>query len=143
MDSVEVNNNRLARMHPPLHVHKHLHCKAVRCLAFVPRSALALSWQLTCAAAQAIEDLVYCHAEHALAKFWGVCNEQKWALDACLREEKAINRCVCRCLLICRWCVLSMPALASSQLLRTSTGTGPVTLLICTCCHLSSNATRP
>lgn len=38
---------------------------------------------------------MHCHAEHALAKFWGVCNEQKWALDACLREEKAINRCVC------------------------------------------------
>ena len=34
-----------------------------------------------------------CHADHAVAKFWGVCNEQKWALDACLREEKAINRC--------------------------------------------------
>ena len=54
-----------------------------------------LSGQLTHAAAQAIEDLVHCHAEHAVAKFWGVCNEQKWALDACLREEKAINRCVC------------------------------------------------
>jgi len=36
---------------------------------------------------------VRCHADHAIAKFWGVCNEQKWALDACLREEKAINRC--------------------------------------------------
>ena len=40
---------------------------------------------------------MHCHAEHALAKFWGVCNEQKWALDACLREEKAINRWVLCC----------------------------------------------
>ncbi|KAK9835420.1 hypothetical protein WJX81_008369 [Elliptochloris bilobata] len=55
-------------MHPPLHVHKHLHCKV------------------------AIADLVNCHADNSLAKFWGACNEQKWALDACLREEKAIKR---------------------------------------------------
>jgi hypothetical protein len=40
---------------------------------------------------------VRCHADHAIAKFWGVCNEQKWALDACLREEKAINRCALVC----------------------------------------------
>jgi len=40
---------------------------------------------------------VRCHADHAIAKFWGVCNEQKWALDACLREEKAINRCALEC----------------------------------------------
>jgi COX assembly protein 2 len=40
---------------------------------------------------QAIEALVACHAENPLAKFWGVCNGQKWALDRCFREEKAIK----------------------------------------------------
>lgn len=75
---------------------------------------------------------MHCHAEHAVAKFWGVCNEQKWALDACLREEKAINRCVCCCSpSVLSWgCVLSTPALASSQLLRNSTSTDTVTLLV-------------
>lgn len=49
------------------------------------------------ASVQAIEALVCCHADHAVAKFWGVCNEQKWALDACLREEKAVNQCALKC----------------------------------------------
>ena len=44
-------------------------------------------------ALQTIEALVRCHSDRPVAKFWGACNEQKWALDACLREEKAINRC--------------------------------------------------
>ena len=33
-----------------------------------------------------------CHRDSPYAKFWGACNEQKWALDRCFREEKAINR---------------------------------------------------
>lgn len=41
---------------------------------------------------QAIEALIQCHNDHPYAKFWGVCNEQKWALDRCFREEKVINR---------------------------------------------------
>lgn len=41
---------------------------------------------------QKIEALVACHRDSPYAKFWGACNEQKWALDRCFREEKAINR---------------------------------------------------
>ena len=41
---------------------------------------------------QQIEALVECHCDHPIAKFWGVCNEHKWALDRCFREEKVINR---------------------------------------------------
>lgn len=41
---------------------------------------------------QTIEALIKCHADHPFAKFWGVCNDQKWALDRCLREEKVIKR---------------------------------------------------
>lgn len=41
---------------------------------------------------QTIENLSKCHKDHPVAKFWGVCNEQKWALDKCLREEKKIKR---------------------------------------------------
>ena len=79
---------------------------------------------------------MYCHAEHAVAKFWGVCNEQKWALDACLREEKAINRCVCYCFpcTLCWWCGRATPAPASSQLLRSSVSTGAINLLVVQLC---------
>jgi hypothetical protein len=41
---------------------------------------------------QAIEALTTCHAAHPYAKFWGACNDHKWALDRCLRQEKVINR---------------------------------------------------
>jgi len=41
---------------------------------------------------QVIEALTNCHNDRPIAKFVGVCNEQKWALDRCLREEKKINR---------------------------------------------------
>jgi len=34
-----------------------------------------------------IAALQACHAEHPWAKLAGRCNEQKWALDACFREE--------------------------------------------------------
>lgn len=40
---------------------------------------------------QVIEALKECHKQNPIAKFWGVCNEQKWALDRCLREEKKIK----------------------------------------------------
>ena len=42
---------------------------------------------------QEIEALIRCHKEHPYAKFWGKCNQVKWELDACFREEKALNRC--------------------------------------------------
>ncbi|KAK9805539.1 hypothetical protein WJX72_003945 [[Myrmecia] bisecta] len=54
-------------MHPPLHVHKHPHCKEL------------------------ILALQKCHEDHPYAKFWGKCNQQKWDLDRCFREEKKIN----------------------------------------------------
>ncbi|GAQ80768.1 phosphopantothenoylcysteine decarboxylase [Klebsormidium nitens] len=54
-------------MHPPLALHKHPACKA---------QILALQ---------------VCHSEHPLAKFVGVCNEAKYALDKCFREEKRVN----------------------------------------------------
>lgn len=41
---------------------------------------------------QQILALQLCHRDHKLAKFWGVCNQPKWDLDRCLREEKSINR---------------------------------------------------
>lgn len=55
-------------MHPPLHISKHPHCK------------------------NQIESLIKCHEDNPIAKFWGVCNKQKWALDLCLREQKNIKR---------------------------------------------------
>ncbi|KAK9835888.1 hypothetical protein WJX74_010236 [Apatococcus lobatus] len=55
-------------MHPPLHLLTHGYCQ------------------------ETIEALSKCHRDHPIAKFWGTCNEQKWALDKCLREEKKIKR---------------------------------------------------
>jgi COX assembly protein 2 len=55
-------------MHPPLYKSKHPHC------------------------VKQIDELVACHAENPIAKFWGVCNEAKWALDRCLREQKNLKR---------------------------------------------------
>lgn len=54
-------------MHPPLVAHKHPAC------------------------AELISGLELCHVEHPLAKFWGVCNAQKIALDRCFRTEKALR----------------------------------------------------
>lgn len=34
---------------------------------------------------QVIDALLSCHHQHPLAKFWGACNEEKWALDKCFR----------------------------------------------------------
>ncbi|KAL0029352.1 hypothetical protein WJX77_001687 [Trebouxia sp. C0004] len=59
-------------MHPPLHIHKHPHCKKL------------------------IEALNDCHRDHSVAKFWGHCNDQKLALDACFRQEKRIKSAINR-----------------------------------------------
>jgi COX assembly mitochondrial protein 2 len=41
---------------------------------------------------QEILGLQQCHDEHPVAKFWGVCNGAKLALDECFRREKIIKR---------------------------------------------------
>ena len=41
---------------------------------------------------QVIEALQRCHAENPVSKFWGVCNDQKLALDRCFAQEKVTNR---------------------------------------------------
>lgn len=43
---------------------------------------------------QVIDALNRCHKERSIAKFWGVCTDQKLALDACFRQEKKDNRSV-------------------------------------------------
>jgi len=44
------------------------------------------------ASPQEILALKSCHAEHPVAKFWGVCNGAKLALDECFRAEKVVKR---------------------------------------------------
>merc|ERR1712086_584384 len=44
---------------------------------------------------QAIDALEECHVEHNVAKFWGVCNGFKDALDECLKQEVRPNQCKC------------------------------------------------
>ncbi|GAA5901013.1 hypothetical protein JCM6882_006001 [Rhodosporidiobolus microsporus] len=51
-------------MHPPLADHQQTQCLAV------------------------IEALKRCHDEHSWAKFAGACNDQKHALNLCLRGER-------------------------------------------------------
>jgi hypothetical protein len=36
--------------------------------------------------------LQQCHSDNPVAKFWGVCNGAKLALDECFRREKTIKR---------------------------------------------------
>ena len=36
---------------------------------------------------QLIKKLQECHDDHPIAKFWGVCNDVKYELDACFRAE--------------------------------------------------------
>ena len=55
-------------MHPPLAPAKHPLCLDV------------------------IEALQACHACNPLKKLLGVCNQQKWDLDACFRAEKQVKR---------------------------------------------------
>mmetsp|Transcript_29345 Transcript_29345/g.40543 ORF Transcript_29345/g.40543 Transcript_29345/m.40543 type:complete len:85 (+) Transcript_29345:94-348(+) len=40
---------------------------------------------------QQIKDLKTCHEENRISKFWGVCNEQKDALDKCFRQQKKLK----------------------------------------------------
>jgi len=54
----------VSAMHPPLTLDKHPICR------------------------EAVIALKRCHAENALGKFLGKCNEEKWTLDACLKEQK-------------------------------------------------------
>lgn len=51
-------------MHPPLTLDKHPLCR------------------------EKVIALTTCHREKALTKFIGACNDEKWALDACLRAQK-------------------------------------------------------
>eukprot|EP01032_Pedospumella_encystans_P010277 gene10277-12029_t len=39
-----------------------------------------------------VDDLVRCHQEKSIAKFFGACNEQKFALDRCFKDEKNVKR---------------------------------------------------
>mmetsp|Transcript_3824 Transcript_3824/g.4313 ORF Transcript_3824/g.4313 Transcript_3824/m.4313 type:complete len:90 (-) Transcript_3824:124-393(-) len=55
-------------MHPPLNLRKNDLCK------------------------EAILALTNCHKDNPYAKFVGVCNDQKWALDKCFKEQKKIKR---------------------------------------------------
>jgi hypothetical protein len=41
---------------------------------------------------EAMEALVECHRTHPVAKWWGACNDFKWALSHCLAEEKKVLR---------------------------------------------------
>ena len=45
-------------------------------------------------AKQYMEALVACHRDHSVAKWWGACNDPKFALSKCLAEEKHALRCV-------------------------------------------------
>lgn len=38
--------------------------------------------------AKYMEALVACHKEHNISKWWGACNDAKFALTKCLAEEK-------------------------------------------------------
>jgi hypothetical protein len=40
-----------------------------------------------------MEALVACHKEHNISKWWGACNDAKFALTNCLAEEKKQLRC--------------------------------------------------
>lgn len=39
-----------------------------------------------------MEELVACHSQHTIAKFWGACNDAKFALTQCLAQEKKLMR---------------------------------------------------
>ena len=55
---------RVSAMPPPLPLDKHPLCR------------------------EAVIALKRCPAANALGKFLGKCNEEKWTLDACLKEQK-------------------------------------------------------
>jgi COX assembly protein 2 len=39
-----------------------------------------------------VEELVRCHAEKPVQKFFGACNDAKHWLDTCFREEKKMRK---------------------------------------------------
>ncbi len=39
-----------------------------------------------------VKSLVQCHEEHYVAKFWGACNDAKYALDMCFRVRRGLWR---------------------------------------------------
>mmetsp|Transcript_32963 Transcript_32963/g.55546 ORF Transcript_32963/g.55546 Transcript_32963/m.55546 type:complete len:82 (+) Transcript_32963:100-345(+) len=41
---------------------------------------------------QIVQDLIKCHEDHSIGKFFGACNDVKAALDACFKEEKEERR---------------------------------------------------
>ena len=41
---------------------------------------------------QAMDALKQCHRERSIAKFWGACNDYKYALDKCLAAEYKSRR---------------------------------------------------
>lgn len=61
---LDVPRQCIALMHPPLTLDKHPLCR------------------------EKVIALTTCHREKALTKFIGACNDEKWALDACLRAQK-------------------------------------------------------
>jgi hypothetical protein len=48
--------------------------------------------QLPCVPLQYMTALMQCHKDHTIAKWWGACNDEHWALTRCLAEEKKVVR---------------------------------------------------
>lgn len=61
---LEIRPPRQCAMHPPLTLENHPLCRDV------------------------VIALKVCHRENPWARSFGVCNEQKWQLDACLKKQK-------------------------------------------------------
>jgi len=92
----------LHRRHPHLVIDKHPTCKEVKSGPPPPSAHALAPWALHLRSRdssrehqplQVIQALQQCHAAHPYAKFWGVCNDQKFALDRCFAAEKVANRC--------------------------------------------------
>ena len=41
---------------------------------------------------ECVQDLVKCHEENPITKFFGACNDVKTAMDKCFRDEKIARR---------------------------------------------------
>lgn len=84
----------LVSMHPHSRSGMCVHCTSTllrpECCS-VQRSCAEL---VSATVSQPIEALQRCHREHPYAKFWGTCNEFKYALDRCFAAEKTANRCL-------------------------------------------------
>ncbi len=97
------NENKLVNCrHPHLVIDKHPTCKEVKSGPPPPSAHAFALWALHLQSRdssrahpplQVIQALQQCHAAHPYAKFWGVCNDQKFALDRCFAAEKVANRC--------------------------------------------------